>query len=89
MKYRKNFRKKKKYPKEELQGLQVRVFNNNVEGALKVLKKKVKNSGLMLELKKKQYYEKPSKIKREKRKLAKARAKYQQLKENGNKSKKF
>ena len=89
MKYRKNFRKKKKYPKEELQGLQVRVFNNNVEGALKVLKKKVKNSGLMLELKKKQYYEKPSKIKREKRNLAKARAKYQQLKENGNKSKKF
>ena len=89
MKYRKNFRKKKKYPKEELQGLQVRVFNNNVEGALKVLKKKVKNSGLMLELKKKQYYEKPSKIKREKRNLAKARAKYQQLKEHGNKSKKF
>ena len=81
MKYRKNFRKKKKYPKEELQGLQVRVFNNNVEGALKVLKKKVKNSGLMLELKKKQYYEKPSKNKREKRNLAKSRAKYQALKD--------
>ena len=83
MRRRKHFRKKK-YPKEELQGLQVRVFNNNVEGALKVLKKKVKNSGLMLELKKKQYYEKPSKIKREKNNLAKLRQRYQTLKDNEN-----
>ena len=50
MKYRKNFRKKKKYPKEELQGLQVRVFNNNVDGALRILKKKVKESNLFLDL---------------------------------------
>ena len=76
MKYRKNFRKKKKYPKEKLQGLQVEVFNNNVEGALKILKRKVKESNLMLDLKKKAYYEKPSKIKREKRNLAKLRNKY-------------
>ena len=48
MKYRKNFRKKKKYPKEELQGLQVKVFNNNVDGALRILKKKVKESNLFL-----------------------------------------
>jgi len=89
MKYRKNFRKKKKYPKEKLQGLQVRVFNNNVEGALKVLKRKVKESNLFLDLKKKTYYEKPSKIKREKRNLAKARVRYQMLKEKENNSKKF
>ena len=76
MKYRKNFRKKKKYPKEELQGLQVKVFNNNVDGALRILKKKVKESNLFLELQKKAYYQKPSKIKREKKNLAKLRNKY-------------
>ena len=89
MKYRKNFRKKKKYPKEKLQGLQVEVFNNNVEGALKILKRKVKESNLFLDLRKKEYYVKPSAIKREKRNLAKARAKYQRLKEGKNKSKNF
>ena len=67
MKYRKNFRKKKKYPKEELQGLQVKVFNNNVDGALRILKKKVKNSNMMLELKKRAYYEKPSEERRERK----------------------
>ena len=76
MKYRKNFRKKKKYPKEELQGLQVKVFNNNVDGALRILKKKVKESNLFLDLRKKEYYTKPSEIKREKRNLARLRNKY-------------
>ena len=81
MRKRKNFRKKKRYPKEQLQGLQVKVFNNNVEGALKVFKKKVKESGLMLDLKKKSYYEKPSKIRREKRNLAKLRQQHQSIKD--------
>ena len=80
MKYRKKFRKKR--PKEELPGLQVKVYNNNVEGALKVFKKKVKESGLMMDLKKKAYYEKPSKIKREKRNLARLRNKYNMQKDN-------
>ena len=35
MRRKKNFRKK---PKDKAQGLSVTVFNNNVEGALKVLK---------------------------------------------------
>ena len=74
MKYRKKFRKKR--PKEELPGLQVKVYNNNVEGALKVFKKKVKESGLMMDLKKKAYYEKPSKKRREKINMAKLRNKY-------------
>ena len=65
MKKRRNFRKK---PKDNAQGLSVTVFNNNVEGALKILKRKVKNSNLMLDLKKKAYYVKPSEIKREKKK---------------------
>tara|TARA_R100000315_G_C5103399_1_gene59221 strand:+ start:129 stop:374 length:246 start_codon:yes stop_codon:yes gene_type:complete len=78
MRKRRNFRKK---PKDKAQGLSVTVFNNNVEGALKVLKKKVKNSGMMLDLKKKSYYRKPSEIKREKRNLAKLRNKYNTLKQ--------
>ena len=66
----------------EFNGLKVEVWNNNVEFALKKLKKKVKDSNLMLEVKKRSYYEKPSKIKREKRNLAKLRYKYKNIKEN-------
>ena len=82
MRHKKNFRKKKRYPKEELPGLQVKVYNNNVEGALKVFKKMVKESGLMLDLKKKAFYEKPSKKRREKKNLQKLRYKYKQEKNN-------
>ena len=81
MRKRRNFRKK---PKDNAVGLSVTVFNNNVEGALKVLKRKVKDSNLFLDLKKKQYYEKPSKIKREKRNLARLRNKYKVQKEQKN-----
>ena len=72
---------KKKYPKEKMNGLKVKVYNNNVEGALKIFKRMVKDSGLMLELKKKSYYEKPSKKRREKKNLQKLRYKYKQEKE--------
>ena len=78
MKYKKNFRKR---PKDNAQGLSVTVFNNNVDGALRVLKKKVKDANLFLDLKKKAYYEKPSKIRREKKNLAKLRNKYKIEKE--------
>ena len=81
MRKRRNFRKK---PKDNAVGLSVTVFNNNVEGALKVLKRKVKDSNLFLDLKKKQYYEKPSKIKREKRNLTRLRNKYKVEKEQKN-----
>ena len=46
MRKRRNFRKK---PKDNAVGLSVTVFNNNVEGALKVLKRKVKDSNLFLD----------------------------------------
>ena len=65
-------------------GLRVEVKNNNVDFALRKFKKMVKNSGMMLELKKKAYYEKPSKKRREKRNLQKLRYKYKNLKENNN-----
>ena len=80
MKYKKKFHKRK--PRERLSGLAVKVYNNNVEGALKILKRKVKNSGMMLELKRKTYFEKPSKVRREKRNLAKLRQRYQSIKDN-------
>ena len=73
MKRRKNFRKK---PKDNSVGLSVKVFNNNVDGALKVLKRKVKDSNLFLDLRKKEFYEKPSKIRRHKKQMAKLRNKY-------------
>ena len=81
MRKRKNFRKK---PKDNARGLSVTVFNNNVDGALRILKKKVKNANLFQDLKKKEYYEKPSKIKREKKNLARLRNKYAIEKEKKN-----
>ena len=65
-----------------LEGLQVKVFNNNVEGALKKFKRKVKDTEMMLELKKRSFYKKPSELKREKRNLAKLRQRYKTEKEN-------
>ena len=46
----------------------IEVRNNNVEKALRVLKKKLNKDGQMIELKLRQYYQKPSEIKREKKK---------------------
>ena len=73
MKKRRNFRKK---PKDNSIGLSVTVFNNNVERALKVLKKKIKASNLFQDLREKEYYTKPSEIKRHKKNLSKLRNKY-------------
>ena len=82
MRKRRNFRKK---PKDNAQGLSVTVYNNNVDGALRILKKKVKESNLFLDLRKKEYYTKPSEIKRHKRNLAKLRNKYSVEKEKNQK----
>tara|TARA_B100000900_G_scaffold23771_1_gene18519 strand:- start:283 stop:492 length:210 start_codon:yes stop_codon:yes gene_type:complete len=46
----------------------IEVRNNNLEKALRVLKKKLNKDGQMKELKQRQYYQKPSEIKREKKK---------------------
>ena len=73
MRKRRNFRKK---PKDNSVGLSVKVFNNNVDGALKVLKRKVKESNLFIDLREKEYYTKPSEKKRHRHNLAKLRNKY-------------
>ena len=75
-------RKYKKNKKDkEVKGLQVKVYNNNVEKALRKFKRMVKDSEILFEHKKHTFYEKPSEKKRRKISLAKSRAKYQQLKD--------
>ena len=82
MRYKKKFHKKRKPRERQMNGLSVKVYNNNVDMALRKLKKKIKDSDLMLQLKRKSYFEKPSKVKREKKNLAKARQRYQNSKIN-------
>ena len=50
MRKRKNFRKR---PKDNSEGLQVKVFNNNVDEALKRLKRKVKKLWYVTRIEKK------------------------------------
>ena len=66
---------------QEKRGLRIEVKYNNVEFALKKLKRMVKDSGQILELKKRDYYEKPSKVRREKKNMQALRHKYNQEKE--------
>ena len=58
--------------------IEVQVRGNNVEKAMRVLKKKLLKDGLMRELKDRQYYSKPSLVKREARKQAVRRLKKEQ-----------
>ena len=67
--------------KREQKGLRVDVRNNNVEFALKKMKRMIKDSGLVLELKKRTYYKKPSAERREKKNLQALRYRYNQEKE--------
>ena len=55
----------------------VRVDGDNVDQALKLLKKKIEREGLIREIKKHAYYEKPTEVRR--KKLLKDRRKQQKL----------
>jgi small subunit ribosomal protein S21 len=59
--------------------IKVVVKNNNIEFALKRFKRQVKDSGLLLELREREFYKKPSDIKRVKKTKAKLRIKYDKL----------
>ena len=48
--------------------IEVQVRGGNLEKAMRVLKKKVMKEGLIKELRRRQYFQKPSEIKREKKK---------------------
>ena len=67
--------------KREQRGLRVDVKYNNVEWALKKLKRMVKDSGMILELKKKSFYKKKSAERREKKNLQALRHRYNEEKE--------
>ncbi len=53
--------------------MEVKVFNNQVEKALKSLKRKLSQDGIMRELKNRMTYEKPSEKRKRKQKEAKKR----------------
>lgn len=53
--------------------MDIRVYDNNIEKALKDLKRKLQREGLFKELKKRSFYEKPSE--KEKRKQREAQRK--------------
>ena len=60
--------------------IKVVVKNNNVEKALSIFKRKVKDSNLMFELREREYYKKPSEIKKEIKNKAKARNYWKKVK---------
>ena len=53
----------------------IKVYNNNVEKTLSKLKKEVKETKLMLELREREFYTKPSDKRKEKRAKARLRIK--------------
>ncbi len=53
----------------------VKVYNNNVDRALSKLKKQVKETKLMLELREREYYKKPSQLRKERNAKARLRRK--------------
>jgi small subunit ribosomal protein S21 len=53
-----------------LKAIEVKVFDNDVEKAMRILKKKIQNDGLFKRLKLKKSYEKPSEFKRRKQREA-------------------
>ena len=71
----------RKRREKKSRGLCVEVRNNNIEGALKKFKRMVKDSGMMVELRDRQYYEKPSEKRRREKNLSKSRQRYKVIKE--------
>jgi len=63
------YNKDKKYIPQP-QGLKVTVIDGDVDRALRKLKKKVANAGLLVELKKREHYEKPTQKKKVKKAIA-------------------
>ena len=58
--------------------ISVDVRNNNVDKAMRILKKKLLKEGLMKELRDRKYFTKPSLVKREEKKQAIRRVKKEQ-----------
>ena len=54
-------------------GSKVYVKDNNIDRALRKFKKKIQNSGLIQDLRAKEFYEKPTSVRKRKKAQAKAR----------------
>ncbi len=59
--------------KQRLKAIEVKVFDNDLEKAMRILKKKIQNDGLFKRLKLKKSYEKPSEHRRRKQREASRR----------------
>lgn len=68
----------------EFSSLEVRVYDNNLEKAMRVLKKKLQDDGLFRRLKAKRSYEKPSECRRRKRRESERRQRTARLKSSRN-----
>ncbi len=53
-----------------MKNIEVRVIDNDIEKAMRILKKKIQNDGLFKRLKLKKSYEKPSEFRRRKQREA-------------------
>lgn len=53
-----------------MKAIEVKVFDNDLEKAMRILKKKIQNDGLFKRLKLKKSYEKPSEYRRRKQREA-------------------
>jgi small subunit ribosomal protein S21 len=62
--------------------IEVNVKNNNIDKALRILKRKIKEDRLFVTLREREFYRKPSDVKREKKAKARLRNKYKVEKEN-------
>lgn len=60
--------------------IEVKVYDNDLEKAMRVLKKKIQNDGLFKRLKLKKSYEKPSEFKRRKQREAQRRRRIAEIK---------
>ena len=60
--------------------IKVVVRNNNIEKALGIFKRKVKDSNLMFESREREFYKKPSEERKEKKNKAKARNHWKKIK---------
>jgi len=56
--------------RDSVKAIQVKVFDNDLEKAMRILKKKIQNDGLFKRLKLKKSYEKPSEYRRRKQREA-------------------
>jgi ribosomal protein S21 len=61
-----------------MSGLSVQVFGNDVSSALRVLNKKIRNDGLMEELRRREFYVRPGEARRQEKEKSIARQKLAQ-----------